>query len=463
MKKTQIIACSLLLAGCLNGGNAIAANGPKEAVVTVDNQPTTFSIVTKTENNHTSHNIMANGNWVANADQDCNINAYKIFYDADDYCGKISKSHDSDVWHRNVVHYNSDSDAAEFIIETLATPDAVMEGTFRENDNSFYNMMLFRTTSNDMLKAATGLSLIGMTPQEVENVLGKYQHITECEDPYLLYSFYVDGGSSRLIYLYMNEGKVSEVALRNDPPGECESKCGEGWYYSKLPEGWYTKGTVTATNLNVRAEPKTGEVIAKIGSDHPEMMFAETKNTREEYLWVHIITKCDMKETHPDTIDGWVYGKYVSPSFKNFHLGTCFSNCFEYFDWLPPYLGEPTTTNATEPDENSKYQVTKTWPDKGINLTFNVFKTGATYVNSAEITGEKYAFAGLKVGANVEMIRNFDANLNKVNFKLQKSCDITGNGTMTWTSTEYDEEENSRQVVVEARNGKVIKITLNNI
>lgn len=463
MKNSKIIAYALLLAGCIASSNAMAANGPAEATVQVNNEPVKLTIETKTENNYTSHNIKANGEWAANADQDCNINAYKIFYDADEYCGKISKSHDSDVWHRNVVHYDSNSDAAEFIIETLATPNAVIEGSFQEGDNTYYNMMLFRTTSNDVLKEATGLSLIGMTPQEVESVLGKYQHITECEDPYLLYSFYVDGGSSRLIYLYMNEGKISEVLLRNDPPGECESKCGEGWYYSQLPEGWYTKGTVTATNLNVRAEPKTGEVIAKIGSDHPEMMFAETKNTREEYLWVHIITKCDMKETHPDTIDGWVYGKYVSPSFKNFHLGTCFNNCFEYFNWLPPYLGEPATTNTTEPDENSKYQITKTWPDKGINLTFNVFKTGATYVNSAEITGEKYAFAGLKVGANVEMIRNFDANLNKVNFKLQKSCDITGNGTMTWTSTEYDEEENSRQVVVEARNGKVIKITLNNI
>ena len=463
MKNSKIIAYALLLAGCIAGSNAMAANGPAEATVQVNNEPVRLTIETKTENNYTSHNIKVNGEWAANADQDCNINAYKIFYDADEYCEKISKSHDSDVWHRNVVHYDSNSDAAEFIIETLATPNAVIEGSYNEGDNTCYNMMLFRTMSNDMLKEATGLSLIGMTPQEVESVLGKYQHITECEDPYLLYSFYVDGGSSRLIYLYMNEGKISEVLLRNDPPGECESKCGEGWYYSQLPEGWYTKGTVTATNLNVRAEPKTGEVIAKIGSDHPEMMFAETKNTREEYLWVHIITKCDMKETHPDTIDGWVYGKYVSPSFKNFHLGTCFNNCFEYFNWLPPYLGEPATTNTTEPDENSKYQVTKTWPDKGINLTFNVFKTGATYVNSAEITGEKYAFAGLKVGANVEMIRNFDANLNKVNFKLQKSCDITGNGTMTWTSTEYDEEENSRQVVVEARNGKVIKITLNNI
>ena len=463
MKKSQIIICSLLMAGCLTSSDVIAANGPKEAVLTVNNEPVTFTIVTKTENNHTSHNVIANGNWVANADQDCNINAYKIFYDADDYCGKISKSHDSEVWHRNVVHYNSDSDAADIIIETLATPNAVMEGSFRESDNSFYNMALFRTTSNDMLQEATGLSLIGMTPQEVENVLGKYQYVTECEDPYLLYSFYVDGGSSKLIYLYMNNGKVSEVLLRDEPPGECEAKCGEGWYYSKLPEGWYTKGMVTATNLNVRAEPKTGEIIARIGTEHPEIMFAETRNTKEEYLWVHIMTKCELMGAHPVTVDGWVYGKYISPSFKNFNLETALSNCFEYFDWLPPYLGAPTTTSTTDPDETGKYQTTRTWSEHGVKLVFNVFKTGATYVNSAEITGESYAFAGLKVGANIETVRKFNANLNSANFKLTKNSEITGNGTMTWTSQDIDEEEKGRQVIIEALNGKVSKITLNNI
>lgn len=473
MKKSIIFASSLVFAGCLYCSEATAATNPKSTTITHNGKKITMSLVLKKENGEVNNWLMENNEKVSLSAQDCNINAYKIFFDAEDYCIKNLKKTDKNLWHKNIFRQTSNHAGAKFVVEALATQDSAIEVTFKEGVNDYF-MTFFKSKNASIIKEATGLSLIGMTPKEIEKTFGKYQDLAEHSNPSINYTFenQTCDGPTKVMELHMTDGKVSEILLTVDPAYPYEPAVSEYCYYSELPEGWFTKGTVIGTNVKVRENPQKGKVIATIGNDYPEMMFAEIKDTNEEFPWVHIITNYDKENEHTLLADGWIYGKDVSPSFRGFNMNTAFDNCFEYFKWLPPYLGKAATTQKNTPDEDGMISAIQNWPEKGIKLYLNNFEQDSVTVTGVEITKDTYAFAGLKVGADLNAIKKFDACLNKANFKLSQSSKITANGSMKWTTSitaeelaeeEGDSEQDLREVTVETSNGKVSKIMLNKI
>ncbi len=322
--------------------------------------------------------------------------------------------------------------------------------------NGFVHMTYIKSRNKEVIKGATGYDLIGMSPDNVEAILGSYQTTVVDDVPYLLYCFYIDGGSYYTLKMMLEDGVVAEVQIVNDAPGECEQETGERAYYDgDLPEGWYTYGKVTSINLNVRKEPKTGEVVTKIGTDHPEFLYTETRDTGEEYKWVKILTK--MNNGH--YADGWVYAKYISPSFPVFNYRNSLNHSMEYFSFLANILPNPSKVEESKPDENLNYTRTKKWNELGLEVIIQVFENNDESLISAEITKDKYALAGLKVGNSIDVLNKFNEYADKAGLKLEDGCKITDDNTITWV--DKDEASSFKPVIeIETKAGKIARIKI---
>ncbi len=459
MNKPNIYACSLMLISFLSVYSPNFADNTNSTTIDINGEKMNFVLKTFEQNGNKRWEIQCNGNnCYAQPLQNSNIYAFKLFFDANKYCKNIYKNASKGNWHKNIVHYDTDSDNAMTTVETLANKDTCIELSVTNGEPI---MAFLRTTNAEVSKNATGYALIGMSPDEVESILGTYQTQVENDVPSMVYSFYIDGGSMYELNLGLDDGRVSEIMISNDAPGECGQKSGERTYCDgDIPEGWYTQGTVTAVKLNVRKEPKTGEVIAKIGIEHPEMMFAETRDTGDEYKWVKILTKSDNLKNYSKPVEGWVYGKFISPSFKNFDYRNSFLNCFEYFDWLQDLLEMPDSDELGKPDENNKSISTKKWNNKGIILKSYVYESGESYMFAGELTKDNYAFAGLKVGDSLNKLKEFDKNLNKAGFILADGNNISDNTVIRWLNKESSSDDGyNHEIEIETKLGKINKIS----
>ena len=455
MKKYNILACSILIAGCLNFASNTYAETPNTMTIERFGNKQTLTLKTIENNGNKSYQILCEGGCIAQPEQGSNLLAFKVFSDANKYVEKIHKTASNNVWHKNINRYNSDGENPDNIVETLATNDSILEMSIY---NGYVNMTYIRSRNKEVIKGATGYDLIGMSPDNIEAIFGSYQTTVVDDIPYLLYCFYIDGGSYNTMKMVLEDGVVAEVQIINDAPGECEQEYGERAYYEgELPEGWYTYGKVTSINLNVRKEPKTGEVITKIGTDHPEFLFAETRDTGEEYKWVKIFTK----QNNGQHADGWVYAKYISPSFKSFSFRNSLLISMEYFTFLADTLPEASSKEETKPDENLNYTKTSKWNELGLTIKTQYYENADVSLLSAEITKDNYAFVGLKVGNSIDVLNKFSENVEKAGLKLKEGCKITDNSTITWVDDGEKYSDGFKPMVeIETKSGKIANIKI---
>ena len=455
MKKTKILACSLMIAGYLNFASNAYAETPNSITFERFGEKQTFTLKKFKNDLNERYEIQLNGCCIAQPEQNSNLLAFKVFSDANKYVEKIHKNASKDIWHKNIHRYNSDGENPNNLVETLATQDTVLEMGLYEN---FVNMAYIRTKNKEVVKAATGYELIGMSPDNIEAIFGSYQTSVEFDKPFIIYSFYIDGGSYNVLKMLLEDGVVSEIQIINDAPGECEQETGERVFYEgELPEGWYTHGRVTSINLNVRKEPKTGEVITKIGTDHPEFMYTETRDTGEEFKWVKIITKMN----NGQFADGWVYAKYISPSFKSMSYRDGLINSFEYFAYLPPTLPKVTVKETPKEGSEGASIMTSNWSDLGLTISVINSKDGETSFSSAELTKSDYAFAGLKVGDSIDVLNKFNENAKKACFKIDDGCKITDDNIITWVIDEEESPEmNHYKIEIDTKSGKIARIKI---
>ena len=452
MKKTNILACSLMIAGCLNFASNAFAETPNTLTFESFGSKQTYTLKTFENDGNKRYEILCNDCCVAQPEQASNLYAFKVFSDANKYVEKIHKA-PQNIWHKNINHYNSDGENPDNIVETLATSDSVLEmGLY----NGYVHMTYIKSRNKEVMKGATGYDLIGMSPDNVEAIFGSYQTTVVDDVPYLLYCFYIDGGSYYTMKMMLEDGVVAEVQIINDAPGECEQEYGERAYYDgDLPEGWYTYGKVTSINLNVRKEPKTGEVVTKIGTDHPEFLYTETRDTGEEYKWVKIITKMN----NGQYADGWVYAKYISPSFPEFNYRNGLIHSMEYFGFLADILPNASSSEESKPDENLNYTKTKKWNELGLEIVTRVYENLDTSLASAELTKGNYAFAGLRVGDSIDVLNKFNENADKAGFKLDDGCKIADDNSITWV--DKDESSSLKPVIeIETKAGKIARIKI---
>lgn len=455
MKKMNILACSLMIAGCLNFASNAFAETPNTLTFERFGEKRTYTLKTVENDGNKRYQILCEGGCIAQPEQGSNLYAFKVFSDASKYVEKMHKTASKDIWHKNIHRYNSDGENPNNLVETLATKDTVLEMGLHDG---YVNMAYIRTKNKEVIKAATGYELIGMSPDNVEAIFGSYQTTIVDDIPYLLYCFYIDGGSYETIKMLLEDGVVSEVQIINDAPGECEQEYGERAYYDgELPEGWYTYGKVTSINLNVRKEPKTGEVVTKIGTDHPEFLYTETRDTGEEYKWVKILTKMNNEQF----ADGWVYAKYISPSFKSFSFRNSLLNSMEYFTFLADTLPEASSKEESKPDENLNYTKTQKWNDLGLSITTQIYENLDTSLHSAEITRDNYAFAGLKVGNSINVLNKFNENAEKAGLKLEDGSKITDDNTITWVDDGEKYSDGFKPMIeIETKAGKIARIKI---
>ena len=458
MKKFNILACSLLIAGCLNFAPNAFAETPNTMTFERYGQKITYTLKTVENGDNKRYEILVDGNCVAQPQQNSNLLAFKVFSDAEKYCYKFYNNAPKNIWHKNINRYNSDGENPNNTVETFSSKDSVIE--INHYDDAI-NMTYIKTRNKEFIKGVTGYELIGMSPDNIESIFGSYEASVENDVPFLLYSFYWDGGSSNNLKMLLEDGVVSEVEIIHDFPGECEQEYGERAYFDgELPEGWYTHGRVTSINLNVRKEPKTGEVIAKIGTEHPEFLYTETHDTGEEYKWVKIITKYDVGQP----VEGWVYAKYISPSFKTLNFREGLLNSFEYFAYLPSVLPEANTRNETNTNDSNVLLVNRTWTDKGLTINFLLNKNdGKMTFHSCELTNNTYAFAGLRVGNGIEVLRKFNENADKAGFELEKGCKILDDNTITWVNKENESYDGiNHKIEIVTKSGIISKIKISN-
>ena len=455
MEKSFLLTCSFMLFSCMAVNNLAFAAAPTSINVKRFGEDIYLTLKKIKCDGQNRYEIYGNGYCIAQPFQASNLLAFQVFFDADRYCHKIHNSH-SKEWHKNIIHYNSESDNSDTLIETLATKDTIIELNII---NGFTNMSYLKTTNPKVIKEATGYNLIGMSPDEIEVVFGNYQIQVENKTPFIVYSFYLDGGSMNEMKFGLDDGRIREVEISNDAPGECNQKIGERVYYEgELPEGWFTRGTITATNLNVRKEPKSGEVIVKIGAEHPDIMFAETRDTGEEYKWVKIITKLDKSKKYVNPVQGWVYGKYISPSFKTFNYRDGLLNSFDYFRWLPNVIGKPTSISK-EKTKNNAQKLTKVWKNKGLTLKM-LSESGETNLIYGELTSDSFTFAGLKVGNSIDKLKEFNKNLNKSGFILANGCKIENNRKIKWLDKDRQKKDSDNyEIEIETKANKISKIS----
>lgn len=455
MKKYNILACSLMIAGCLNFASNAFAEAPNTLTFESFGSKQTFTLKTFENDGNKRYEIHREGFCIAQPEQGSNLYAFKVFSDANKYVEKMHKNAPKNIWHKNINRYNSDGENPDNIVETLATNDSVLEmGIY----NGYVHMTYIKSRNKEVTKGATGYDLIGMSPDNVEAVFGSYQTTVDADIPYLLYCFYIDGGSYYTLKMMLEDGVVAEVQIVNDAPGECEQEYGERAYYDgELPEGWYTYGKVTSINLNVRKEPKTGEVVTKIGTDHPEFLYTETRDTGEEYKWVKILTK----KNNGQYADGWVYAKFISPSFKRFSFRFSLLHSMEYFSFLADTLPEPSLKEETKADENLNYTETKKWNELGLTIKTQIYENLDVSLISAELTKDNYAFAGLKVGNSIDVLNKFNENAVKAGLKLDDGCKITDDNIITWVndSEKYPDGLNP-MIEIETKAGKIAKIKI---
>ena len=441
-----------MIAGCLNLGYEAFAETPNTLTFESFGEKQTYTLKTIENDGNKSYQILREGSCIAQPEQGSNLYAFKVFADANKYVEKIHKA-PQNIWHKNINRYNSDGENPDNIVETLATSDSVLEmGIY----NGYVHMTYIRSRNKEVMKGATGYDLIGMSPDNVEAIFGSYQTTVVDDVPYLLYCFYIDGGSYYTLKMMLEDGVVAEVQIVNDAPGECEQETGERAYYDgDLPEGWYTYGKVTSINLNVRKEPKTGEVVTKIGTDHPEFLYTETRDTGEEYKWVKILTKMN----NGQYADGWVYAKYISPSFPEFNYRNGLIHSMDYFGFLADVLPNPSSSEESKPDENLNYTKTKKWNELGLSITTQIFENADVSLKSAELTKDNYAFAGLKVGNSIDVLNKFNENLDKAGLKLEDGCKIADDNTITWV--DKDEASGFNSVIeIETKAGKIARIKI---
>lgn len=452
MKKTNILACSLMIAGCLNFASNVFAETPNTLTFESFGSKQTYTLKTFENDGNKRYEILCNDCCIAQPEQGSNLYAFKVFADANKYVEKIHKA-PQNVWHKNINRYNSDGENPDNIVETLATSDSVLEmGIY----NGYVHMTYIRSRNKEVMKGATGYDLIGMSPDNVEAIFGSYQTTVVDDVPYLLYCFYIDGGSYYTLKMMLEDGVVAEVQIVNDAPGECEQETGARAYYDgDLPEGWYTYGKVTSINLNVRKEPKTGEVVTKIGTDHPEFLYTETRDTGEEYKWVKILTKMN----NGQYADGWVYAKYISPSFPEFNYRNGLIHSMDYFSFLADVLPNPSSSEETKPDENLNYKKTKKWNELGLSITTQIYENLDTSLASAELTKGNYAFAGLRVGDSIDVLNKFNENADKAGFKLDDGCKIADDNTITWVDKNESSGFNAL-IEIETKAGKIARIKI---
>ncbi len=104
MKKSSILACSLIIAGCLSLGYDAFAETPNTLTFESFGSKQTYTLKTFENDGNKRYEIHREGYCVAQPEQGSNLYAFKVFADANKYVEKIHKNAPKNIWHKNINH-----------------------------------------------------------------------------------------------------------------------------------------------------------------------------------------------------------------------------------------------------------------------------------------------------------------------------------------------------------------------
>ena len=423
---------------------------------------------------NTTYTYTGNNGFNASTQNGININALQLLLGATANAeSNFPKMKADSKWHKVVSHYRSGTND-DYTVTTLASDDTVVSYITSVKDPNFCSMKCFTTKNPELIKEVTGSqSIIGMTREEVGKYFGNTHEYSYCID----YCIRIPSNNDEYTYIsiiFNDDSKVKEVAVKRQPEGKLKIFTymeGGNNYYSELPEGWYSMGQMTGTGVNIRKEPKTGEVIGNTGWKHPHVYFNETRDTGEDFKWLKIRAKViDENTKEYKGIEGWVYGRYVSPSDKTYSLNESVYASIAVMDEMPHFLGISNAKASTieesgcnEEGEAATYtQAVLTWPE-GLTCVYSESNPSAITAKPMEddmeqrpviftITSDKLPFLGLKVGMGLDEVKKINDIMIKAGWGVSIDESQLENGTVLWNC-------DMQQIAVKIKDGKVESIS----
>ncbi len=426
------------------------------------------------EGEKTSYTFTGTNGFSATTQNGININALQLMLGITANSESVFQRLKNDsTWHKVVSHYNSGTND-DYTVTQIVNEDTSIAYITSVKDPGFCSLKQIRTKDVNLLKAITGSQqIIGMDRTEVGKYFGSTHEYSYIVD----YSFKVLSNNNEYAYLtlgFNDEGKVKEVSLRRCPEERLKITSYmpiSDSYYNKIPEGWYSMGKMNGTGVNIRKEPKTGEIIGNTGWKHPEVYFNETRDTGEEFKWLKIRAKViDENTKEYKGVEGWVYGRYVSPSDKTFSLCDSVYASIAVIQEMPYFLGfdnAKVTTKQEEGinDEGDKYTYSSqilSWPE---GLSCNYGSTDPSLINAKPseemerkpieftITSDKIPFLDIKVGMSLEDVKKFNETMTKAGWgNNYNDSDYPTDGTVFWNC-------DMQQISANIKDGKVISIS----
>lgn len=423
---------------------------------------------------NTTYTYTGNNGFSASTQNGININALQLLLGVTANAeSNFTKMKADSNWHKVVSHYRSGTND-DYTVTTLASVDSVVSYITSVKDPDFCRMKRFTTKNPELIREVTGSqSIIGMTREEVGKYFGSTHEYSYCLD----YCVRIPSNNDEYTYvsiIFNDDSKVKEVAVKRQPESKLKIFTymeGGNNYYSELPEGWYSMGQMTGTGVNIRKEPKTGEVIGNTGWKHPYVYFNETRDTGEDFKWLKIRAKViDEKTKEYKGIEGWVYGRYVSPSDKTYSMNESVYASIAVMDEMPHFLGISNAKASTieesvcnEEGEAATYtQSVLTWPE-GLTCVYNESNPSAITAKPVEddmeqrpvtftITSDKLPFLGLKVGMGLDEVKKINDLMIKAGWGVSIDESQLENGTVFWNC-------DMQQIQVNIKGGKVESIS----
>ena len=478
MKKYTIIAAAtaLLINSALYAEDF---NVPEKITLGAYYNNEEITATKQVEGENTSYTFTGSNGFSATTQNGININALQLMLGITANSETVFQRLMNDsAWHKVVSHYSSGTND-DFTVTQIVNEDTSIAYITSVKDPGFCSLKQFRTKDINLLKAITGSQqIIGMDRTEVGKYFGHTQEYTYCLD----YSFKILSNNNEYAYLtlsFNDDSKVKEVSLRRQPEDRLKITnyiSISDSYYSQIPEGWYSMGQMNGTGVNIRKEPKTGEIIGNTGWKHPQVYFNETRDTGEEFKWLKIRAKIiDENTKEYKGIEGWVYGRYVTPSDKTFSLCDSVYASIAAIEEMPYFLGfENAKVSSTNEegfnDDGEKYTYSSqslSWPE-GLSCNYGGVDSARISAKPSSdgmdprpveftITSDKIPFLDLRVGMDLNEVKKFNEIMVKAGWGNNSGdSDFPSNGTVFWNC-------DMQQISANIKDGKIISISHENL
>lgn len=333
--------------------------------------------------------------------------------------------------------------------------------TYYDSDSAFQfapKLSYFRSKNKELVKSVLGADLIGMTKEDMFQAFGEgvrtpagngYRYMHCIKD-------LLNDKCNERIYFYTDDDKITEISYEKHDNNEYSKTMKSFWGYRPVPEGWFTKGECTSTNVDVRESVPDGEVIGKIGGPgkENEVMVLEIATTGDKFNWVKIVTKSGLT--------GWVYGKNIRPGLFGTSFEQTLNNSLEYCEWLAGTLGTPNNIIENNDQNGKPASVTKVYDGYKVEYILPGSGTDETFY-SIEFTnpgiGHNNRFCGIGIGDDVNAANDFAANMLKADaVPYERRQEFYQNSMLKWVTVDRKAE-----VIVATSDGKVSCIIVRKI